>query len=63
MRLRNILTAVEEIKKKDPETAITYYMLNRMVLRGEVPSKKYGGRHLVDLDTLDKYLSPTEGDV
>lgn len=56
MRLRNMSQAAEEIKKKDPGTAITYDLIRRSVISGILPHRQVGRSKLVDIDTLEERL-------
>lgn len=55
-RIRTIDKAYEEIKAKDPETAITRYLVRAMVNQGIVPSIKTGNKKLVDVDVLEEVI-------
>ena len=46
-RMRTIQEAAAELKKLDPETAVTAYAIRQMVLK----------KHLINMDTLEKYLN------
>lgn len=65
-RIRTIDKAYEEIKAKDPETAITRYLVRAMVNQGVIPSIKTGNKKLVDVDVLEeviKDLTARKGDM
>ncbi|MCL2146360.1 MAG: hypothetical protein FWH52_01010 [Synergistaceae bacterium] len=51
MRLRTISTAMDEIRKIDPGTALTQNALRKAVIEGRIPHKLNGNRILVDVDT------------
>lgn len=55
--MRGIKQAVEEIKARDPDSALTYNALRKLVLTGEIPHVKVGPKYLVNLNTLYKYLN------
>lgn len=55
-RIRSIDKAYDEIKAKDPETAISRYLVRAMVNQGIVPSIKNGKRKLVDVDVLEECI-------
>ena len=59
-RVRTMKACVEEIKKLDPDTAVTYYSFRRKVLSGEIPSCEDGQKRLVNLDTVLEYYSNTQ---
>lgn len=56
MRLRDMKHAAAEIKRQDPETAITYDLIRRSVITGALPYRQVGRKKLVDIDTLEKQL-------
>ncbi len=56
-RMRGIRQAVEEIKTADPKTALTEKALRRLILSGVLPSVVVGRKYLINLDTLERYLS------
>ena len=55
-RVRTIDQAYDEIKAKDPDTAISKYLVRAMVNDGTVPSIKNGNRKLVDVDVLERKI-------
>ena len=59
MTLRTINKAYEELKVRDPETAITKNLLREMVTQGVIPSAKAGNRYLVDVDVVEQYFMDT----
>ncbi len=56
-RVRTITKAVEELKAKDPNTAITGYYIRNLVKAKEIPCIMTGSRVLVDMDVLEHYIS------
>ena len=51
--MRTIPQAIDELKKEDPDTALTEYTLKRLVSSGEIPHVcAKGGRRLVNMDNL-----------
>ena len=59
MTLRTINKAYEELRARDPETAITKNLLREMVTQGVIPSAKAGNKYLVDVDVIEKYFMDT----
>jgi len=55
--MRLIKEAFDEIKRGDPQTALTKTALRRMVKSGEVPSIKINSKYLLNLDVLISYLN------
>lgn len=59
-RMRTVKEAVAEIKTIDPDTAVTFYQVRRLVLRGVLPTVSAGNKRLINLDLLIEYLqNPT----
>ena len=54
--MRTINQAVEEFKKEDPTTAITYSFNNTLVKENKIKSINIGNKRLIDLDSLLDYL-------
>lgn len=57
MKLRVVTEAYAELKKDDPNTALTLTGLRRMVRSGEIPTISVGRKRLIDYDKLVQYLS------
>lgn len=55
--MRGIKQAIQEIKQSDPNTCLTEKALRRLVLSGELPAVKIGVKYLINMDSLEKYLS------
>lgn len=51
-RMRTIPEAVRDIKKVDPNTALTITALRRMVNNGEIPYVSVVSKRLINLDIL-----------
>ncbi len=56
-RMRTIPEAAAELRKVDPNTAVTPYAIKQMVLNGEIPHIKAGKKRLINMDILERYLS------
>lgn len=56
-RMRTIQEAAAELRRIDPETAVTPYRIRQMVLDGTIPHVKAGNKRLVNLDILLDYLA------
>jgi len=56
-RMRTIAEAIQEVKKSDPQTALTQTALRRMIKTGEIPSIRAGCKYLINLDILFEYLN------
>ena len=61
-RMRTVSEAALELKKLDPNTAVTEYHIRRLVLSGKLPKIKAGKKYLINLDLLLDYLeNPRDG--
>ncbi len=60
-RIRTIDQAYDEIKKQDPQTAISRYLVRQMVKQGMVPSLPSGNKRLVDVDVLERKIEELTG--
>ncbi|MCQ4638002.1 DNA-binding protein [Anaerovorax odorimutans] len=60
-RIRTIDQAYDEIKQKDPDTAISRYLVRQMIKQGMVPSIKTGNKYLVDVDVLEQRIEELTG--
>lgn len=56
-RMRLIAEAYNEIKKDDPNTAITLSGLRNLLRQGKIPCTKIGRKTLINYDALIEYLS------
>lgn len=56
-RMRTVPKAYEEIKRMDPDSAISLRALRRMVANNEVPTVQVASKKLVNLDLLLEKLS------
>lgn len=60
-RIRTIDKAYDEIKAKDPDTALSRYLVRQMIKQGLVPSIKTGNKRLVDVDVLEEHINKFAG--
>lgn len=56
MRMRTINEAAKWVKDTDPHTALTPTAIRRLVISGELPSRRAGTKYLINLDTLELYM-------
>jgi len=56
-RMRTITEAVNWLQQQDPNTAFTKTALRRLIVSGELPHIRIGQKYLVNLDTLEAYLT------
>lgn len=64
-RIRSVPKAVDEIKKADPGSPISIWMLRDWVARGLIPTVQTGTRTCyIDMDKLEAFLDgkPTNAD-
>lgn len=54
--MRGIKQAIEEIRRTDPNTALTEKALRRLILTHEIPSVRIGAKYLINMDVLNTYL-------
>ena len=57
VKMRLIKEIYEEIKRSDPQTAITLCGLRRLVQTGVIPSVQIGRKRLINYDNLMDYLN------
>lgn len=55
-KIRTIESAYKEIHKRDPKSNLSRSFLRKLVITGEIPSKKSGNRYLVTLEDIDDYF-------
>jgi hypothetical protein len=56
-KFRTVKTAYEEIKRIDPDTAISKYAIQQAVYGGYVPAKMVGTKHVFNLNDLLDYFN------
>jgi len=56
MRFRTVDGAIKELRKIDPETAITSYFVRSLILEGKLRYKKSGVKYLINFDSLLEFL-------
>lgn len=62
-RLRTLPQAFEELKREDPDTAMTMRALRRMVNTGELPTVHIESKRLINMPVLFNYLSCSDEQV
>lgn len=55
-KIRTIRKAAAEIKKEDPDTAITEYFIRQLVNTGEIPSMKAKSKSMINMQDLYDYI-------
>lgn len=61
MQIRTIDQAYDIIAERDPDTALTRYLVKQMVKQGMVPAIKAGNKTLVDVDVLEAHIRKVAG--
>lgn len=68
VKLKRMLTfqgTIDQLKKEDPQTAITLHFIKTLVKQNKIPYFKAGVKTLINYDLLIQYLNnelPSEGD-
>lgn len=55
-RIRTIQGAADELRKRDPNCAISAHNIRQLVLHNEIPFRKAGSRYLIALDDVERYF-------
>ncbi len=58
--MRGIKEAVAEIRRADPETAVTEHYLRGLIKSGALPHRQAGRKIIISMDALYTYLSGEE---
>lgn len=56
-KMRTIKEAHQELKRLDPDTAVTEYYIKQLVLSGQIPHIRAGRKRMLNLDALILFLS------
>lgn len=59
-RLRKKDNIMKIVKKIDPNTALSEYLIDRLVKNGEITSIRYGNACLINLDELFDFFNKKE---
>ena len=51
-RLRRINDVIKEIKSIDPDTELTWFLIQHLIKEGKITAIKYGNSWLINLDEL-----------
>lgn len=57
MRVRTISQLYNEVKRIDPDSALTPTALRRLVISGKIPSARAGKKYLVTVEALEAYMN------
>ncbi len=61
-RLRSINSAVELMKKEDPECQVTACMVRKAIKNGDFKARRVGAKYLIDVDRLVEFFSCQEAE-
>lgn len=56
MRVRTIDQCYDEIKRNDPDCALGKSGFRRLVVSGQIPSRKIGAKYLVDVESVEAFM-------
>lgn len=59
-RIRTINEAVQMIRKEDPESSISAYMIRQLAYNEKIRSIKSGSKVMIDFDSLLAFLQSKE---
>jgi hypothetical protein len=59
-KLRKKDKVINDIRKIDPNTALTTTLITKMIRKGEISKIDYGNAQLVNLDELAEFFSRKE---
>ena len=60
MELQKVQRTTLTMKEASEYLGISYWLINQLVRRKEIPCSKVGGKFLFRIQVLDKYLSSKE---
>lgn len=56
-KLRKKENIMKDIKKLDENTALTLYLINTLIKKGEITKIDYGNAHLVNIDEIAYFFT------
>lgn len=56
-RMRYAQEALEELRRADPNTAVTLNFIRTLIRKGIIPSSRVGRGHMINMDHLEAYLA------
>lgn len=62
-KMRTIKQSLEELKKNDPNCAISEWWIRQIVKNGKLPSHRAGNRYLINLTLLEEFLNNTPSEI
>lgn len=58
IKMRTARSALEELKKVDPDTAISERMIRDIIRDERIPVIRQGSKALINMNDLNAYLAP-----
>ena len=59
-RIRRINDVIREMKEKDPGTEVSWEMIQTLIKKGKITTKKFGNAWLINIDEFYQFF--TKGD-
>lgn len=56
-RMRTVPEAFNELKERDPDTAITFNAFDRLVKTGQIPCVRIGIKRVVNMDIVERFFN------
>lgn len=60
-KLRTIDNAIIELKRIDPDTALTGWALRQLVKEGKIPALMVGSKQLISVEAVERYVNSQVG--
>lgn len=60
-KLRTIDNTIIELKKLDPDTALTGWALRQLVKEGKIPCMLVGSKQLITVESVERYVNSQVG--
>lgn len=58
--IRTIQGALNDIRRTDPDTPLSYGIIRRWILSGQLPAVKSGNKYLINMEVLARFLEGTK---
>ncbi len=56
-RLRTIEQTIQELKRVDPDTALTSWALRGLIREGKIPCIKIGSKSLLTVESVERFIN------
>lgn len=60
-KLRTIENTIIELKRIDPDTALTGWALRQLVKEGKIPALKVGTKQLISVEAVERFINSQVG--